>query len=83
MTIQQFIRLKNQYSLMISIIGAGNVGSTAALQIISHDLDDVTLIDIVKGKAEGEAMDFSQMACEMGIDREIIGTDIFKLIEIA
>ena len=44
---------------MISIIGAGNVGATAALQVISHDLDDVTLIDIVKGKAEGEAMDLS------------------------
>ena len=66
---------------MISIIGAGNVGATAALQVISHDLDDVTLIDIVKGKAEGEAMDFSQMACEMGIDREIIGTEDFSKLE--
>ena len=66
---------------MISIIGAGNVGATTALQIISHDLDDVTLIDIVKGKGEGEAMDFSQMACEMGIDRKIIGTEDFSKLE--
>ena len=57
---------------MISIIGAGNVGATAALQVISHDLDDVTLIDIVKGKAEGEAMDFSQMACEMGLIEKLL-----------
>ena len=66
---------------MISIIGAGNVGATTALQVISHDLDDVTLIDIAKGKGEGEAMDFSQMACEMGIDRKIIGTEDFSKLE--
>ena len=66
---------------MISIIGAGNVGATTALQIISHDLDDVTLIDIAKGKGEGEAMDFSQMVCEMGIDRKIIGTNDFSKLE--
>tara|TARA_B100001750_G_C15505630_1_gene600135 strand:- start:1752 stop:2663 length:912 start_codon:yes stop_codon:yes gene_type:complete len=66
---------------MISIIGAGNVGSTAALQIISNDLDDVTLIDVIEGKAEGEAMDFSQMACEMDIDREIIGTNDFTKLK--
>ena len=66
---------------MISIIGAGNVGSTTALQIISHNLDDVTLIDILEGKGEGEAMDYSQMACEMNIDRKIIGTNDFSKLK--
>ena len=59
--IRLFISIQNQNIHMISIIGAGNVGSTAALQILSHNLDDVTLIDIAEGKGEGEAMDFSQM----------------------
>lgn len=66
---------------MISIIGAGNVGSTTALQIISHDLDNVTLIDVLKDKAEGEAMDISQMAGGMGIDKKIFGTNDFSKLD--
>ena len=80
-TIRLFISIQNQNIHMISIIGAGNVGSTAALQILSHNLDDVTLIDIAEGKGEGEAMDFLQMVCEMGIDRKIIGTNDFSKLE--
>jgi len=41
----------------ISIIGAGNVGSTAAGFIAMQGLGDVVLVDVDEGKAKGKALD--------------------------
>jgi len=38
---------------MISIIGAGKVGSSAAFNILRSGISDVVLIDIVKNLARG------------------------------
>jgi malate dehydrogenase len=43
--------------MKISIIGAGNVGSLAAMRIAQEGLGDVFLIDIIKGLAHGKALD--------------------------
>ena len=57
---------------MISIIGAGNVGATAALQVISHDLDDVTLIDIVKGKLKEKQWTFHKWLVRWGLIERLL-----------
>ena len=45
----------------ITIIGAGNVGSTIAFALSDEDLaSEIVLIDINKNKVEGEAMDIVQ-----------------------
>ena len=44
----------------ISIIGAGNVGSTAAHWIIAKELADVVLVDVVEGVPQGKALDLQQ-----------------------
>jgi len=44
---------------MISVIGAGKLGSSAAMRLAEMNLDDVLLVDIVEGLAEGEALDIS------------------------
>ena len=44
----------------ISIIGAGNVGSTAAHWIMAKELADVVLIDVVPGVPQGKALDLLQ-----------------------
>ena len=44
----------------ITIVGAGNVGSTAAHIAASKGLGDVVLIDIVEGLPEGKALDMAQ-----------------------
>jgi malate dehydrogenase len=44
----------------VSIIGAGNVGSTAAHWIVAKELADVVLIDVVEGVPQGKALDLSQ-----------------------
>jgi malate dehydrogenase len=44
----------------ISIIGAGNVGSTAAHWIMAKELADVVLIDVAEGLPQGKALDLLQ-----------------------
>jgi malate dehydrogenase len=44
----------------VAVIGAGNVGASAALFIAERALADVTLIDIVEGMPQGKALDMQQ-----------------------
>jgi malate dehydrogenase len=44
----------------ISIIGAGNVGSTAAHWIMAKELADVVLVDVAEGLPQGKALDLLQ-----------------------
>jgi malate dehydrogenase len=44
----------------VSIIGAGNVGATAAHWIAAKELADVVLIDVVEGVPQGKALDLLQ-----------------------
>lgn len=47
--------------MKISIIGAGNVGATAAQMIAKENLaDEIVLLDVREGAAEGKAMDIMQ-----------------------
>jgi malate dehydrogenase len=44
----------------ITVVGAGNVGASAAHIAASKGLGDVVLLDIVKGLSEGKALDMAQ-----------------------
>jgi malate dehydrogenase len=44
----------------VSIVGAGNVGATAAHWIAAKELADVVLIDVVEGVPQGKALDLQQ-----------------------
>ncbi len=44
----------------VAVIGAGNVGASAALFIAERGLADVALIDIVEGMPQGKALDMTQ-----------------------
>lgn len=43
----------------ITIVGAGNVGATAAHIAAARNLGDIVLVDIVEGLAQGKALDLS------------------------
>lgn len=45
----------------VTIVGAGNVGATAAHIIASHDLADVVLVDVADGLAQGKALDLMHL----------------------
>jgi len=46
----------------VAVIGAGNVGASAALFLAERGMADVTLIDIVEGMPQGKALDMQQAA---------------------
>ena len=60
--------------IMITIIGAGKVGSSAAFEILRYRISDVTIIDIAEDLAKGEALDMMQAAPAIEFDGKIRGT---------
>ena len=44
----------------ITVVGAGNVGATAAHWLASKELGDVVLVDIVEGVPQGKALDLAE-----------------------
>ena len=64
---------------MITIIGAGKVGGSAALCSAIKQLDDqILLLDIAEGLPQGEAMDLNHLLSEQGIDVEIKGSNNYE-----
>ena len=64
---------------MITIIGAGKVGGSAALHSAIKQLDDqILLLDIAEGLPQGEAMDLNHLLSEQGIDVEINGSNNYE-----
>jgi malate dehydrogenase len=59
--------------VMITIIGAGRVGSAAAFDILKDHIDDVILIDLFEDLAKGEALDMMQAAPAIEFDGKIRG----------
>lgn len=60
--------------MKVSIIGAGNVGATAADVIAYRQIaSEVILLDIVDGYAEGKAMDIMQCATTSGFNTVVKG----------
>jgi malate dehydrogenase len=64
----------------ISIIGAGNVGATAAHWAASKELGDVVLVDIpqVEGMPQGKALDLFEASPVEGFDSKIIGSTSYE-----
>ena len=58
---EEIVSMCNKSGYKITVIGAGAVGSTIAYTLSNSAIaSEIVLIDIVKGKAEGEAMDILQ-----------------------
>src|SRR3984885_12442370 len=59
----------------VTIVGAGNVGATAAHWIASKELADVVLIDIAEGIPQGKALDLLEAMPIEKRDCNIVGTN--------
>jgi malate dehydrogenase len=66
---------------MITIIGAGKVGSAAAFNILRYRISDVVLIDVYENIAKGEALDMMQAAPAIEFDGKIRGTSDYSEME--
>ena len=58
----------------ISVIGAGNVGATAAFLIAQKQLGDVVMVDIVDGVPQGKALDMAQAGPVEMFDAKLPGS---------
>ena len=59
----------------VTIVGAGNVGATAAQRIFDKGYADLALVDIVEGLPQGKALDMLESGPVLGSDAKIIGTN--------
>lgn len=61
--------------MKVTVVGAGAVGASCAEYIAIKDFaDEIVLVDIKEGFAEGKAMDLMQTASLNGFDSKITGT---------
>jgi len=61
----------------VTVVGAGNVGATAAQRLAEKELCDVVLIDIVEGVPQGKALDLMEAAPVEKHDAKLLGTNTY------
>ncbi len=65
--------------MKITVVGAGNVGATAALRIAEKQLaKEVVLIDIVEGVPQGKALDMYESGAVGLFDTQVSGSNDYK-----
>lgn len=62
----------------ITIVGAGNVGATAAHWAVQKHLGDVVLVDIKEGLPQGKCLDLAEAAPVMGFDLQLVGANDYE-----
>ncbi len=66
----------------IVIVGAGMVGSSAALKMAQKELGDIVLVDVVEFVAEGKALDMAESSPLDGFDVALVGkTNDYSVIK--
>jgi malate dehydrogenase len=59
----------------ISLIGAGNVGATAAFLIANKELGDIVMVDIITDMPQGKGLDMAEASPIQRYDSQITGTN--------
>jgi malate dehydrogenase len=65
----------------VTVVGAGNVGATAAQRIVEKELADVALIDIVPGVPQGKSLDIMESAPVEKFDARMSGSNGYEISE--
>ncbi len=59
----------------VTVVGAGNVGATAAQRLAEKELCDVVLVDIIDGLPQGKALDLAEAAPIEKHDARLTGSN--------
>ena len=62
----------------VTVVGAGNVGATAAQRLAEKQLCDVILVDIVEGVPQGKALDLNEAAPIEKHDSHLTGANSYE-----
>ena len=65
----------------VTVVGAGNVGATAAQEIARRDYADVVVVDIKEGLPQGKALDIDQAASVLGYEPSVVGSNGYEETE--
>jgi malate dehydrogenase len=65
----------------VTVVGAGNVGATAAQRLAEKELSDVVLVDIAEGIPQGKALDLAEAAPIEKHDAHLTGTNAYEASE--
>ena len=69
-----FLFLSKVKGTKVTIVGAGNVGSSTANYLALNEVaSEIVLFNVREGKAEGKAMDIMQTAYILGFSSKVIG----------
>ena len=59
----------------VTVVGAGQVGATAAELLLIHDLADVVMVDVAEGLPQGKALDLMHMRSVEQFAPRVVGTN--------
>ena len=62
----------------VTVVGAGNVGATAAQRLAEKELADVVLIDVIEGVPQGKSLDLAQAAPVEKHDSRLAGSNTYE-----
>jgi malate dehydrogenase len=62
----------------VTVVGAGNVGATAAQRIVEKSIADVVLVDVIDGVPQGKGLDMYQSGAVEGFDMKIVGSNGYE-----
>ncbi|MGH3011563.1 MAG: malate dehydrogenase [Gaiellaceae bacterium] len=62
----------------VTVVGAGNVGATAAQEIARRDYADIVLVDIKEGLPQGKALDLNEAGPVLGYEPTIKGSNGYE-----
>jgi malate dehydrogenase len=62
----------------VTVVGAGNVGATAAQRLVEKQLADVVLVDILPGVPQGKALDIMESAPVERFDARLSGSNDYE-----
>lgn len=62
----------------VTIVGAGNVGATAAQRIFEFGYADLVLVDVIPDLPQGKALDILESGPVVGSDANIVGTNGYE-----
>ncbi|MBN1473845.1 MAG: malate dehydrogenase [Syntrophaceae bacterium] len=62
----------------VTVVGAGNVGATAAQRLAEKELCDVIVVDIIEGVPQGKSLDLTQAAPIEKHDAHLTGVNSYE-----
>ncbi len=65
----------------VAVIGAGNVGATAAYYMADQNLADIVLVDVVEGMPQSKALDYMHAGPLRNYGVEFVGSNDYAALE--